>query len=81
MSRRAALDLCRAFSANARMKHLFPSFALAALFTVSSLHAAPFPDDLKVGGFAVGCQAYSFNRFSVFEAIEKTASTGAKVIE
>ena len=81
MSRRTALDLFLSFSANARMKHLFPSLALAALFTVSSLHAAPFPDDQKVGGFAVGCQAYSFNRFSLFEAIEKTASTGAKVIE
>src|SRR5262249_2163107 len=26
----------------------------------------PFPDDLKINGFAVGCQAYSFNRFTVF---------------
>ena len=43
--------------------------------------APPFPDELKVGGFVVGCQAYTFNRFSVFEAIDKTASTGAKVIE
>lgn len=77
----AALDLCDAISTNVRMKHLFPSVALAALFTVSTLHAAPFPDEVKIGGFAVGCQAYSFNRFSVFEAIEKTASTGAKVIE
>ena len=63
------------------MKHLFPSIALAALASFSSLHAATFPDDLKVGGFAVGCQAYSFNRFSVFEAIEKTAASGGKVIE
>ena len=68
------------FSANARMKFLLPA-ALAALLTVSGLSAAPFPDDLKVGGFAVGCQAYTFNRFSIFEAIDKTASTGAKVIE
>ena len=63
------------------MKHLFPAIALAALASLSSLHAAAFPDELKVGGFAVGCQAYTFNRFSVFEAIEKTASTGSKVIE
>lgn len=30
---------------------------------------------------AVGLQAYTFNRFSLMEAIEKTASTGGKVIE
>ncbi|MBI5396455.1 MAG: sugar phosphate isomerase/epimerase [Verrucomicrobia bacterium] len=43
--------------------------------------AARIPDSCKIGGFAVGCQAYSFNRFTVFEAIEKTAATGSKVIE
>jgi sugar phosphate isomerase/epimerase len=31
--------------------------------------------------YAIGCQAYSFNRFSAFEAIEKNAMAGAKVIE
>jgi sugar phosphate isomerase/epimerase len=39
------------------------------------------PDDLKTGGFFIGCQAYTFNRFTVFEAIEKTAEAGGKVIE
>jgi sugar phosphate isomerase/epimerase len=39
------------------------------------------PDENKTGGFAIGCQAYTFNRFTVFEAIEKTAETGGKVIE
>ena len=29
----------------------------------------------------MGCQAYTFNRFTAFEAIEKTASAGGKVIE
>ncbi len=43
--------------------------------------AASIPDDCKIGGFAVGCQAWTFNRFSAMEAIEKTALTGAKVIE
>ena len=43
--------------------------------------AAPIPDDCRIGGFAIGCQAYTFNRFSVFEAIEKTAQAGGKVIE
>ena len=39
------------------------------------------PDEYKTGGFAIGLQAYTFNRFSVFEAIEKTAAAGGKVIE
>lgn len=51
-----------------------------ALLT-SPLVAAPIPDDAKIGGFAVGCQAWTFNRFTAFEAIEKTALTGSKVIE
>lgn len=54
------------------------SLTLAAPSTVTS---APIPDDCKVGGFAVGCQAYTFNRFSALEAIEKTALAGGKVIE
>jgi sugar phosphate isomerase/epimerase len=39
------------------------------------------PDELKIGGFFIGCQAYTFNRYSAFEAIEKTALAGGKVIE
>jgi sugar phosphate isomerase/epimerase len=39
------------------------------------------PDEYKIGEFAVGTQAYTFNRFTVFEAIEKTAAAGGKVIE
>ena len=63
-----------------------PSFLCAALALAASTilaSAAPttLPDDLKIGGFAVGCQAYTFNRFSVMEAIDKTAQTGAHVIE
>lgn len=43
--------------------------------------AAPIPDDCKTGGFAIGCQAWTFNHFSVMEAIDKTAAAGGKVIE
>lgn len=39
------------------------------------------PDEYKTGGFFIGCQAYTFNRYTVFEAIEKTAEAGGKVIE
>ncbi|TVQ02499.1 MAG: sugar phosphate isomerase/epimerase [Balneolaceae bacterium] len=39
------------------------------------------PEEFKIGGFAVGTQAYTFNRFTVFEAIEKTAEAGGRIIE
>ncbi len=39
------------------------------------------PDKYKTSGFAVGCQAYTFKLFSAFEAIEKTAEAGGRVIE
>lgn len=42
---------------------------------------APIPDEYKQNGFAVGCQTYSFNRYSLLEAIEKTAEAGGKIIE
>jgi sugar phosphate isomerase/epimerase len=54
--------------------------AALAVATVTS-NAANIPDEFKQGGWAIGAQAYTFNRFSVFEAIEKTAETGGKVIE
>lgn len=53
----------------------------AALAVILSLSAEPIPEASRQNGFAIGCQAYSFNRFSVFEAIGKTAETGGKVIE
>lgn len=51
---------------------------LLAAFTGFS---APIPDDCKIGGFALGCQAWTFNNYSVMEAIDKTAAAGGKVIE
>jgi sugar phosphate isomerase/epimerase len=39
------------------------------------------PDEYKIHGFAVGCQAWSFNHFSVKEAIELTHKAGGKIIE
>ena len=59
---------------------LFLSAAVAGLF-VSAVVAEPIPEQYKQNGFAIGVQAYSFNRYTVFEAIEKTAQTGGKVIE
>src|SRR5436190_2008713 len=63
------------------MQKLLSSLILAALAAAAPLQAAPIPDEYKVGGFAVSCQAWSFKKFTVFEAIEKTAQTGAKCIE
>src|ERR1043166_6706575 len=56
---------------------------LAAGFNSIFLHASPPPIDSehRVGGFVVGCQAYTFHRFTAFEAIEKTAAAGGKAIE
>ena len=59
-------------------------FTLATLTVLSSLNsmaANRIPNEYKVGGFAIGCQAYSFNRFTIFEAIEKTADAGGRIIE
>lgn len=39
------------------------------------------PSDYHIGGFAIGTQSYTFNRFSAFEAIEKTAAAGGRIIE
>ena len=49
--------------------------------TVSLRAENAIPEGCKTGGFFIGCQAYTFNHFSVFEAIEKTAQCGGKVIE
>lgn len=56
-------------------------FAAAALPSFTACAEPKIPDQYKQGGFAIGCQAYTFNRFSAFEAIEKTAEAGGKVIE
>ena len=63
------------------MKHSFLrhiGIAACALAAAFNLAADPIPDAYKQNGFAVGAQAYTFNRFSVFEAIEKTAEAGGK---
>jgi sugar phosphate isomerase/epimerase len=61
-------------------KFLLPAALMLALSLPSAL-AQSIPDEFKTGGFAIGCQAYTFNRFTAFEAIEKTAQAGGKVIE
>jgi sugar phosphate isomerase/epimerase len=55
--------------------------ALGAWGGGAALAQPAIPAACKQGGFAIGCQAYTFNRFTVFEAIEKTAAAGGRVIE
>lgn len=60
------------------MKSLLIGFSALC---VTAAIAAPIPESCKTGGFALGCQAWTFSHFSVFEAIDKTAEAGGKVIE
>ena len=69
-----------------RLKCFFHPCLLVVWATLATIaphvSAQPsIPDKYKTNGFALGCQAYTFNRFSAFEAIEKTAQAGGKVIE
>jgi sugar phosphate isomerase/epimerase len=58
------------------------TLSAAGWMAASLVQAQPaLPDESKTGGFAIGCQAYTFNRFTAFEAIEKCAQAGGKVIE
>lgn len=61
------------------VKTLLLSAAIAAF--VGAAVAESIPEEYKQNGFAIGAQAYTFNRFTAFEAIEKTAQAGGKVIE
>jgi sugar phosphate isomerase/epimerase len=54
---------------------------VCAALALPAFAEVPIPEANKVGGFAIGCQAYTFNRFTAFEAIEKSAAAGARVIE
>ncbi len=39
------------------------------------------PEDAKDGGFYIGCIVYTFDHASLFDALEMTAASGAKVVE
>jgi sugar phosphate isomerase/epimerase len=60
------------------------SFILASAlcaFTLAQVSAGPIPSQYDTGGFALGCQAYTFKDGTAFEAIDQTAAAGGKVIE
>ena len=75
----------RDIPSNFQLMKIRDSFLLPAicsvLFAGLAVLATPIPDDCKTGGFAMGCQAWTFNNFTVMEAIDKTAEAGGKVIE
>ena len=54
---------------------------LLALAFVAQLNADSLPEELRQNGWFVGCQSYTFNRFSAFEAIAKTKEAGGNMIE
>jgi sugar phosphate isomerase/epimerase len=55
--------------------------ACAASLAAFSGSAGPIPENCRIGGFALGCQAWTFKEFTVMEAIDKTAAAGGKIIE
>ena len=75
--------------------NIFRAIGIATVALASTLNLrseVKIPEEYKQGGFAIGCQAYTFKGydkpnpsgfkgFSLFEAIEKTAEAGGKVIE
>jgi sugar phosphate isomerase/epimerase len=73
--------VCRRDAVSKTMKLIRTTLTVAAVTAVVALAQPRIPDDYRINGFAIGCQAYTFNRFTAFEAIEKTAQSGGKVIE
>ena len=63
------------------MKPLIPTLAILILATGVSLALPAGTPNAEKLGWRLACQAYSFNRFTFFEAVDKTASTGCKFIE
>ncbi len=58
-----------------------PRLVFLALLGLLLAAAVPILAEYRIGGFAVGCQAYTFNRLTAFEAIEKTEATSGTVTE
>ncbi|MBM3833160.1 MAG: sugar phosphate isomerase/epimerase [Verrucomicrobia bacterium] len=65
------------------ISHLIRTACISlAVSTAATLSAeVSIPETHKIGGFALGTQAYTFHRFTAFEAIEKTAQAGGRCIE
>ena len=66
---------------NSLLKYTVLTFTVLTILAHGVFAEVKIPEECKAGGFFIGCQAYTFNHFSVMEAIEKTAQAGGKVIE
>ena len=55
--------------------------ALLAIALAANLSADPIPENLRQNGWFIGAQAYTFNKFTAFEAIAKTKEAGGNMIE
>jgi sugar phosphate isomerase/epimerase len=70
---------------NMNLKQILPLGLAVAIASLAPLLPAraeqKIPQECSVGGSFIGCQAYTFNHFTVFEAIENTAQAGGRVIE
>jgi sugar phosphate isomerase/epimerase len=63
-----------------RIQSTIVALALA-LGAASATGEIRIPEECKTGGFAIGCIAYTFDRFTLLESLEKTAEAGGKVVE
>jgi sugar phosphate isomerase/epimerase len=63
------------------LTHRLTAAGLGLAATLAVQAQPSIPSEYQTGGFAIGAQAYTFNRFTAFEAIEKCAQAGGKVIE
>ena len=52
-----------------------------ALGAISVTAENRIPEECKTGGFNIGCIAYTFDRFTLLESLEKTSDAGGKVVE
>jgi len=62
-------------------RSLLATTVLAAFALQTQPARAQSASTEKVGGFVVGCAAYTFRQGTAFEAIDKTKACGGKVIE
>jgi sugar phosphate isomerase/epimerase len=63
------------------MRVILPAVIVIALTCVFVVAQPGIPGQSRKAGFVVGCQANTFSRFTVLEAIEKTAQAGGSIIE
>jgi sugar phosphate isomerase/epimerase len=60
---------------------VMPIFGTASVVSAAADEAAKGAPNAEKLGWRLGCQAWTFNRFTLFEAIDKTAELGLKYIE